>query len=197
MAYQNPTGTALRQGDILRDVKVFAATKYDDDERPVGELRTYLYSIVMTQDCDLEQDFKARFPEEKSEESPDKLLLGILLCGVYDENALKAGMHRERAKKFSGKEWKPVTQNNDPRYQFLGYVPQLNKTVVADFKDFFLVPCELLYNEMQERKIARLAQMETPYKEHTLQRFAWYLMRIGLPLPFHQLQANTGTELNK
>ena len=198
MAYHQPSGHALRQGDILANVRVFKMRSLEAADAPAGVLQTYGYSIVVTQDCDLDQDHCARFPAEGTSQSPDKQLFGVLMCGVYPENTLMAGKHRERAKTFSrNKEWKPVTQNQDPRYQYLGFVPAARQVLVADFKDYFLVPCDFLYEEMDQGRVARLSEMKSPYKEHVLQRFAWYLMRVGLPVDFAMLpaeQASAGAQ---
>ena len=99
------------------------------------------------------------------------------------------GKHRPESKSFNHKEWKPVERNQDPRYEYVGLVPGVGKCLVVDFKDFFMVPCEFLYSELAVGSVKRLAEMESPYKEHLLQRFAWYLMRVGLPVDFHQLPA--------
>ncbi|MFH0899103.1 MAG: hypothetical protein V2A73_00595 [Pseudomonadota bacterium] len=184
MAYLAPSGRALRQGDLLGGVRVFLPTTFGIDDQPTGMVREFSYSVIVTQDCDLEQDFKARFSESVS---PDKLLFGVLLCGVYEEDKVRTGTHRPEAQKFSSREFKSVEQNQDPRYEYLGFVPNVGKKLVADFKDFFMTSCDFLYSEVDGNTVIRLAEMETPYREHVQQRFAWYLMRVGLPVDFHRL----------
>ncbi|MBN2496532.1 MAG: hypothetical protein JXR96_18205 [Deltaproteobacteria bacterium] len=100
---------------------------------------------------------------------------------------MKAGRHRISSKTFSRQEWKAVKKNQDPRYQYLGAIPGLPTKMVVDFKDFFMVPCELIYREIENGSVTRAVEMNSPYKEHVLQRFAWYLMRVGLPKDFDQL----------
>lgn len=186
MAFRIPEGRALRQGDLISNARAFEIRSMDGD-KPAGIVRTYGLSVIVTQDCDLEQDYKARFPTSGTDTNPDKLLFGILLCGVHEEATLKAGMHRPNAQKFGSKEWRPVEQNQSPRYQYFGWVPPLGKQLVADFKDSFMVPCDFLYAELDAHSAQRAVQMDSPYKEHLLQRFAWYLMRVGLPIDFHML----------
>ena len=188
MAYREPTGYALQQGDVLANVRAYSMEALGDDGIPLGVLREFTHSVIVTQECDLEQDYAARFPEWGRPVSPDKLLFGVILCGAYDEDELKSGQHRQQAKKFGKREWKPVKQNQDPRYQYLGYVPVANHILVVDFKDFFMVPCEFLYNELASGKVVRVSEMDIPYKQHLLQRFAWYLMRVGLPVDFENLK---------
>ena len=187
MAYRPPTGLAFKQGDILAGVRTFSLVSLDDEDRPTGELRRFSHSVIVTQDCDLEQDYSARFPDGEREVSPDKQLFGVTLCGAYPKDTLKAGKHRDQAKQFGSKEWKPVAQNKEPRYQYLGNIPGLGEPLVADFKDYFMVPCSFLYDELWAQRVLRLVEMESPYKEHLLQRFAWYLMRVGLPTDFADL----------
>jgi hypothetical protein len=159
-----------------------------DDEGPFGEIRSFTHSLVLTQDCDLEQDHAARFPADgEASNSQDKLLLGLILCGVYAADAVRAGTYRNGANAISRKEWTMVEQNRSPRYQYLGYVKQAESKLVADFKDFFLVPTAYLYSRIASRKTKRLATMCTPYPQHAQQRFAWYLMRVGLPLDLHRI----------
>jgi hypothetical protein len=190
MAYlASPQGLALRQGDILGNVKAFSIKGFNNHGEPFGDLVTHRYTIVVTQDCDLEQDHGARFPKDGEDVFPDKLLFGVLLCGVYNEDDVKAGIHRPQAMKFGRREWKPVEHNKEPRYQYLGSVPSTNCKLVADFKDFMMVPCTFLYDELHAGNVQRVAEMNTPYKEHLLQRFAGYLMRVGLPIDFHRLSA--------
>lgn len=186
MPYRDPQGHVLRQSDILRDISTFVVKEIQDDV-PHGELLKREYSIVLTQDCDLEQDYKARFDENVTE---DKVLFGVLLCGAYPENLIKAGTHRTGAQVYGNKEWKPLTRGGEPRYQYLGYVPQAECVLVADFKDFFVVPGDYLYSSLTDtdNPARRLAEIDTPYREHIMQRFAWYVMRIGLPTQFHLLE---------
>jgi hypothetical protein len=185
MPYRSPQGDILRQSDILHNISTFVVTEIKDDQ-PRGELLKRTYSIVLTQDCDLEQDYKARFDGNVKE---DKMLFGVLLCGVYPEASVKAGTHREGAQSYGSKEWKPLERGGEPRYQHLGYVPQAGLTLVADFKDFFIVPGDYLYSSLKDiaNPTCRLAEINTPYREYIMQRFAWYIMRIGLPTQFHLL----------
>jgi hypothetical protein len=187
MAYGTPEGIAIRQGDVLAGVRMFSLTNLSNPDSPEGVLTQYEYSVVLTQDCDLEQDFRARFAEGDESNSPDKLLYGVLLCSVHPEGKLKSGQHRAGAKQFGRNEWKPVVKNQDPRYQYLGTPTVGTEPWVVDFKSYFMVPCDFLYGELKQGAVKRAVEMKSPYKEHLLQRFAWYLMRVGLPVDFDQL----------
>ncbi len=193
MAYEDPEGVLLRQSDLLENISTFVVHGISDNDGNTqidGLLFKRTYSLVLTQDCDLEQDFAARFGSEVAE---DKKLFGMILCGVYPEDLIKAGAHKPKAQKFSSKEWKVVARNGVPRYQYLGYVPHAEQKLVADFKDYFVVPGDFLYQALQneENEAHRLASIQTPYREYIMQRFAGYLMRIGLPTQFHHLSEAT------
>lgn len=186
MAYSAPSSRGLRQADILQNVETFQLSEMDG-ETPKGRVLTYEYSLVLTQDCDLEQDYATRFPPDGEEGSEDKLLFGIILCGAYTREKIKGGTHRNGAVRLGSREWKLVASNREPRYQYLGYVPQAGAELVADFKDFFVVSGEYVYQCLEDGKATRLAEMADPYRQHALQRFATYLMRVGLPVNFQQL----------
>jgi hypothetical protein len=47
--------------------------------------------MVLTQDCDLEQDAAARVASTKKDE--DKFLQSVLLCPAYQSEALRKGEH--------------------------------------------------------------------------------------------------------
>ena len=187
--YSSPCSGSIRQSDIIGPVQVFEfKTAAPSASVPAIDLdlKEYQYAAILSQDCDLEQDCKTR--EANDPEKQDKLLSNIILCGVYKESVVMGGEHRAGAKKFSkSKEWKQVEQNKDPRYQYLGYVPGPNCILVADFKDYFFVPVKYLYEQINQGKILRMASMNSPWRDHLLQRFGFYMTRIGLPKDFNAL----------
>ncbi|HEV8201520.1 MAG TPA: hypothetical protein VGS03_16010 [Candidatus Polarisedimenticolia bacterium] len=170
----------------MGNVRAFELSRFEEDV-PVGTVVPYETAIVVSQDCDLEQDHVARFPAEGVVTNQDKLLFGIALCGTYDEALVKAGAHREGAAQLASKEWKPVVKNMMPRFQYLGFIPQIGKTLVADFKDLFFVPADYLYRSIADGDVQRLASLREPYREHVLQRFVNYVGRVGLPKDFEFL----------
>ena len=187
MAFSEPKGEALRQGDLIGSLRAYEVTRLEGEPaKPSGLLHTYQHAIVLTQDCDLEQDFGARFSEAVRE---DKLLQAVVLCGVHEYELVRAGTYRPGASRIRSDAAKIVRQNREPRYQYLGFVPQVGKCLVVDFKDFFALPCRLLYDELKSEgaPACRLASINSPYKEHIAQRYAWYSSRIGLPKNFDEL----------
>lgn len=173
----------MQQGDILGPLQAFELTTLTDGV-PSGTLRQYNYAVVLSQDCDLEQDYNSR---QETQENLDKHLFGVLLCGAYEADEVRGGQYRPGATQLGGKEWKAVHQNTSPRYQYLGYVPGPNCILVADFKDYFFVPVTYLYEQINQGQIVRMVSMDSPWRDHLLQRFGFYMIRIGLPKDFNAL----------
>jgi len=176
----------LQQADLLSGVRAFQLDSFDG-EQPVGRVHHYDHAVVMSQDCDLEQDFDARSSVGGAGNTADKLLFSVILCGAYTATSLKAGRHREGAAAFGSKEWKPIVQNKQPRYQYLGHVPGISEPLVVDFKDYFFVPGEFIYGEMRHGRATRISNVREPWRDQILQRFGFYLIRVGLPREFGEL----------
>ena len=184
--YVSPCAGSLRQSDIIGPVKIFEFKSAASSSVQVEE-RVYNYAAILSQDCDLEQDYVTR--EQADPEKQDKLLYAVLMCGVYPEAVVLQGKHRRGAEDFKSQKtrWKLLQQNRDSRYQYLGYVEPVNKTLVADFKDYFFVPTAYLYEQVGQHLTVRQASMDSPWRDHLLQRFGFYMTRIGLPQDFHTL----------
>jgi len=103
------------------------------------------YAVVMSPDCDLEQDFAERMDSSKKEEQPDKLIPSVLLLEAITVNEL-------RATTPAGKDiWKRIRQNKDERYHVLEAVPIKSDadgkglpSLGIDFKRYFTVPTDEL-----------------------------------------------------
>lgn len=73
----------LRQCEVvsrLRRARLTIAS-VENDERPVVDFEEYDYAILMTQDCDLDLDYKARRGEVSGEGCPGSPLLSSSTCG--------------------------------------------------------------------------------------------------------------------
>lgn len=176
----------FRQGDVLRDVTIveWAAEVEDapDDERFQIMDRVLPYLVVLSQDCDLEQDHKNR--ADKKSASHDKFLQSILVCPAYREAGFRAGSHLEELgltmMRINSDKFKRIRGNQEYRYHYLPpnralQVPEL----IIDFKHYFTGPRDLIYDEY--RKKHYLATLEVLFREDLSCRFAQYLSRIGLP----------------
>ncbi len=174
----------IAQGDIFRDVECIERVV---ERRGIIEVSKVIFPlvVVMTQDCDLEQDAKYKTKYEKRPADDDKRLLSILVVPLYNAEHVFEGEHLGDLKLTMAKINKRKTPgtslmlNERPRYHYLEFpdeipvVPQ-----IADFKHYFSV--HLSYVESLQRKqfVCRITEL---FREDLSQRFAAYLARIGLP----------------
>jgi hypothetical protein len=170
----------LCQGDILRDVTLLEPSDNDHGDLDVVE-RTLPYVIVLTQDCDLEQDEAAR--NEMPKKNDDKFLQSVLLCPAYQSEKVRKGEHLKELglvmQSFNSDRWTPIRQNNVLRYHFLPDEPahQLPE-LVLDFKQYFTAPREFFCKRYKPHYLTSLGPL---FRESLSHRFAHYLSRIGLP----------------
>jgi hypothetical protein len=169
------------QGDILRDLKIISATDFNDEtgETDVTEL-FYKYSIVISQECDLEHDFNTR--NNASTSNHDKYLPNILIVPAYLFEEFKSGKHRGEDFKgliWGGSDVVRIKNNNNPRFHFISsdtryQVPEL----VIDFKHVQTISRNILYKNLTKSYLATIAEL---YRESLSHRYSHYLSRIGLP----------------
>ena len=179
--YVPSAGGALRQGEVLSEFK----HPYPDVDKLrngavelIPEIHPYI--VVISQDCDLEQDFGRRAKGETRH-----LLASVLFCHAITEQEF-VGTYTDLGKD----RLKVIRQNSEPRYHYLreaiGTEDRLRRGVpslVIDFKRHFSVPTGEAY--FWAESAARRCRLGTPYAEHLSIRFASYLCRIALPLDHH------------
>ena len=192
--FRSPTSAPLRTGEILSGVIQHRRSfKSLGLENPVIEEIKHPYSVVVTQDCDLEQDYFAREKAKNTEKAEDKRKLenkqipNVLLVQATTVEELIASLPR------GGDILKRVIQNKDERYHALEKVPasadaQGNglPALGIDFKRYFTVPTEELYAQLSSGTTRR-THLNSPYLEHFARRFADFLSRVGLPKE-HQVE---------
>lgn len=181
------------QGNILRDIKVVEwAEEVNIEEEKEGESiksksieireRVIPYSVVLTQDCDLEHDYKNRNKSDSPDN--DKYIHFVLLCQAHLSERLRSGKHLEdfgiTMRKIHSEEWKQLINNKLYRYHFLNAFQDLQiPDLVIDFKHYITIPRDILYSE--EYKKCYLATISAMYRENLSIRYAQYISRIGLP----------------
>ena len=181
----------IAQGDVIRDVAFIESI---DECKGVVEFSKIVFPlvVVLTQDCDLEQDQRARkraTEMDVSKRNHDKFLFAVLVAPLYNVEHFIAGEHysllgnkmREFSKKPEASERKTLSQNEIPRYHFIEFptsIPVINS--VVDFKHTFSVSIDYL-NKLKRKNF--ICQLSDLYREDVSQRFASYLSRIGLPTP--------------
>lgn len=173
----------LRQCEILSDlvqVRQTLATLAAQEELEVEFIR-HPYALIISQDCDLDQDFAARFPTV-GEPELDKFLPNVLFCEASTAEAIY-GLTRPKGRDI----WKRILQNNDQRYHFLQRVQSSEDALALglpelciDFKRHFSIPTDEVYARLR-LGTKRRSQLLSPYLEHFASRFSHFLSRVALP----------------
>lgn len=165
--YVKTRKTRFCQGDIIQNINF----SLNND----GEGGSLEFSIIMNQDCDMDEDHKARKTKKY-----DKYLPYILLCPAYKSSELCSGTHIN-GWTMNNMLSKSELENNDKlkRYHLLkadteNSIPEL----VVDFKHFFTLPTDFLYKNYKKNYIATINEL---FRESLSQRFSYFLSRIGLP----------------
>lgn len=136
--------------------------------------------VVMSQDCDLDQDHRRRI------EGGQGTLPNIMLCDVYPAEVLRARVQEQH--QLNRTDWKRrIAQNQNERFHYLQKVEpdqdlqQEGLTALAlDFKIYFTLPTDELYARLR-LGVRRRCRLNTPYAEHLAHRFFRFQSRVALP----------------
>ena len=170
----------VSQGDVYADVEL---VEYIVEKKGIIEISkiVFPYVIVLTQDCDLEQDSKVRYKKIMAT-TQDKLILSVLVAPLYNIEQVYRGEHLDQFGikmqmiNKNSTQGKYLRRNEIPRYHHLNFASE-DPIVpsVIDFKHYFSVNVEYL------RKNNFVCSASPLYREDISQRFASFLARIGLP----------------
>ena len=179
----NTNESRLCQGDILRDVHWVEHVVESSGIIEVARV-SFPLAIVLTQDCDLEQDHLFRTEIHSTQ---DKWLISVLMAPLYNVEHVYQGKHlteldiqMEPVPK-SGNTGKFLRNNERPRYHYLEFeedVPIVPS--VIDFKHYFSATVKYLVGLKPTAYVCSVAPL---FREDIAQRFASYLARVGLPEP--------------
>ncbi|MHB1674831.1 MAG: hypothetical protein ACYCSP_11365 [Acidobacteriaceae bacterium] len=166
----------LRQGEILSSVSqyIFRLSEQEIEKPLHADEKIHPYAVVLTQDCDLAQDFKVR---SSPQPSIVKLLPNVLLCTAdIAENLKNSG-----SIPIGSDIWKRIVQNKDERYQYIREVTTTEDgegkgipALLIDFKHAFSLPTDLIYGQLR-RNEKRRAILTSPYREHLSSRYAYFI----------------------
>jgi len=173
----------ISQGDIYKDVEFI---EYAIEKAGVIEISKIVFPfvVVLTQDCDLNQDYTVRWARNGGS-SHDKKIISVIVVPLYNVEHVYKGEHLSELgmtmapipkKRTPGK---TLIQNKNPRYHYLEFptnVPIVSS--VIDFKHYFTVNVEYLKKHKKGNFICQVGPL---YREDVSQRFSSYLSRIGLP----------------
>ncbi|WP_298524248.1 hypothetical protein [uncultured Methanobrevibacter sp.] len=186
--YRKNDSKRILQGDILKDFKIHT---YDDKVKMI----TIPYGVVLSQDCDLNQDYNSQKEyerlnlEKNDKNNPNlnsKLLPSILICPAYDAEQLRKGEHLQHIdipmneiSKTRKTPWKNILQNQTPRYHYLKESEEFGiPDLVLDFKRYYSVSRDYLYSIYTKHYFISINEL---YREDLSDRFFNYQSRIGLP----------------
>ena len=170
----------LRQCEIVSGLKRarLAIESVGNDEEPVVDYEVHEYAILMTQDCDLDLDHKARRDQVKL----DKIVPDILLCQALpaDEMRGEQGINSDI--------WRRITRHAHERYQVLPEITP-DKDLLGsgaprlglDFKRIFTIPADEIYRRIALDQVRRRCFLKSPYREHLIHRFTHFHGRVALP----------------
>ena len=185
--YFEENGT-VNQCDIFRDVEFIEYAIESENTIEVSKI-VFPNVIVLTQACDLQQDSDARARIIKNGGgNQDKLLISVIVAPIYNFEDFRLGTHLEQLgmkMQEQGPRKKTkcdnIIKNETKRYHYLKFdnsVPIVES--VIDFKHYFTVTVGYL-NQIYENHY--VCSIDSLYREQILQRFSFFLSRIGLPNP--------------
>ena len=171
----------LRQCEIVSGLRRarLAIDSVGNDEEPVVDFEDHDYAILMTQDCDLDLDYKAR----RGQVGNDKILPDLLFCQALPADDLRG---RQNIKSDI---WRRITTHTHERYQVLPTIPS-DKDLLGDgvpslgldFKRFFTMPVDEIYRRIELDQTRRRCYLKSPYLEHLSNRFTHFQGRVAVPV---------------
>jgi len=179
------TSERIRQGDIYKHIEYI---EYAVEAEGIVEISIIDFPlvIVLSQDCDLQQDYKFRYEEPKPQ-TQDKYLLSVLVAPLYNVEHFYNGEHLSELgltmETFERKERKTANRNlksNEiPRYHYLDFPDNIPIVPsVIDFKHYFSANVLYLKKLKPTNFVCKVSEL---YREDISLRFANFLSRIGLP----------------
>ena len=182
------TSDAINQCDIFRNIEFIEYVKEEGDAIEVSKI-VFPLAIVLTQACDLQQDFNARKRIiEEQRGNQDKFLISVIVAPIYNFEEFRQGTHlsqlglnMENQGGRSKSRCENIIKNENKRYHFLKFSDDIELVEsVIDFKHYFTVTIGYLQSIRNEQYVCSI---DILYRELILQRFSNFLSRIGLPDP--------------
>ena len=176
----------ISQGDIYKDVEFI---EYAIEREGIMEISkiTFPFVVVLTQDCDLNQDYTVRWARKETS-NHDKKLFSVIVAPLYNFEHFNSGSHLSELKmnmtviKAQGNTAANNLKNNKtPRYHYLEFTDNIRVPLVSsviDFKHYFTVNVEYLKEHKKNNFICQIGAL---YREDVSQRFSSFLSRIALP----------------
>ena len=173
---------ALRQGEVLSNlIQIHLAIDSVLSDEPLIDKKRHPLTIVVSQDCDLDWDFKARHGEAGA--AQHKLVANILFCEVQPLDEMRPAL---REAGIAGALWQRIPNNQDARFHALPAVPPEQDAdgvglpaMGVDFKRCFTIPTDEVYVRLVVE--ARRRAVLDPVRAIDLsQRFAYFHSRVAI-----------------
>lgn len=191
--------SSLRQGEILTNVVQYNLVASElsresllrESEELPFELVIHPYAIVVTQDCDLDWDYRAR--QNGATQLP-KLLNSVTLCEISTAREVRDITDKTV---MNSAEWNSVKSHRHERFYFFEKVPvecELEQMglpeLTADFKKVFGIDSATLYRQIELGVVQRRAVLASPYLEHFSRRYHSFHGRVALPSQYESEREN-------
>ena len=165
-----PAGAAILQSELLSNVVEIRVNEDTIGAEAGLEFYESVHplAIVVSQDCDLDLDFKAREDPRLVRRQIDH----VLCCDIDDAQAM-----RERGQ-INTTRWGWVKSYQDERYHVLPGL--LGGMLGVDFRRVFAIPTVELYRRIEIGEAVRLCYLSPIYRDHLSNRFYGYHMRVAL-----------------
>ena len=180
----------IRQGEILVNL-VRHVVNYPYDElqtEPEVTQSVHPFLLVISQDCDLSQDFRGRYPDSADfggnearerrfrDEGARYLLDEMLVCVGLTEDEIRVELPR------GGDIFKSARRNQLERYHRIeGRLNGSELVLFFDFKRLFSLRTDLVYQSVLGKGERRLAQIPEVYMLDLIHRCHSFLSRVALP----------------
>lgn len=180
------TKKIINQCDIFRDVEFIEYVKEDESSIEVSKI-VFPQVIILTQACDLQQDYNARKRwNETKIGNQDKFLISVIVAPMYNFEDFRQGNHlgqlslvMEPKGRRNKSLCENIIKNENKRYHYMNFGDDVELVEsVIDFKHYFTVTVNYL-NSIYEKKY--VCSVDSLYRELISQRFSNFLARIGLP----------------
>lgn len=187
--------SALRQGEILTGVVQYKP-QIDNISAPESNSIPFQkiihpYAIIVTQDCDLDWDYDARYNTQDDKNKSHKLLNSILLCEVDTARYIKD----DKSRQINSADWNYIRTNRHERYHFFQAItPELDLVksglpeLTLDFKRVFGIDSENMYYQLTNSIAKRRSILVSPYLEHFSSRYHFFHQRVALPSPIMSIK---------
>ncbi len=167
----------IHQGDIFKNMPFYESYSEIQGEFSLSVIEFPL-AIILTQECDLKQNFIERIENKKQ----DKYLVSLLCAPLYNAQHLFSGENLSElnvtTEKKNSEQKNYIKSNRDARYHYIELAEETEiPPIIIDFKHYFSISLYYLESKFENR----ICSISPIFRESISQRFSHYLSRIGLP----------------